>query len=92
MARGRGGGQCRIGGGEGGRGSHGGGRVGRLLRGRLLVRVRGRRGRKGRHVELLLGHDVLVLLERAPLLCPTILEPNLDLQHGEESLVVGFRT
>ena len=82
VAHGRRGGQSRIGGGEGGRGGHGGGGVGRLLRGgSLLVRVRGRRGRQGvRHVELLLGHDVLVLLERAPLLCPPILEPNLDLQ------------
>ena len=80
VAHGGRGGQGGIGGGEGGRSCHGGRGVGRLLRGRLLVRVRGREGVL-HNVELLLGHDVLVLLERAPLLCPPILEPNLDLKY-----------
>ena len=80
VAHGGRGGQGGIGGGEGGRSCHCGRGVGRLLRGRLLVRVRGREGVL-HNVELLLGHDVLVLLERAPLLCPPILEPNLDLKY-----------
>ena len=52
-----------------------------MLRGCLLVRVRGRGSRERvRYVELLLGDNVLVLLEGATLLRPSILEPNLDLQ------------